>query len=128
MLTRPGLRSPLRDHSTADASTGETVAEVLLFATQSLADISARIIAPAISESCSPRILLPNDRAIERNRELPMSASGATTAMAPCPPARPHDRAGHRPAALGARYDNVGAGEGNRTLVVSLEGFCFSKS
>ena len=37
----------------------------VLFATQSLADIAASSIAPAIIESCSQRILLPNDRAIE---------------------------------------------------------------
>ncbi len=37
----------------------------VLFATQSLADIAASSIAPAILESCPQRILLPNDRAIE---------------------------------------------------------------
>ncbi|MCW3835056.1 hypothetical protein ACFQ1E_01640 [Sphingomonas canadensis] len=37
----------------------------VLFATQSLADIAASTIAPAIIESCPQRILLPNDRAIE---------------------------------------------------------------
>jgi type IV secretion system protein VirB4 len=37
----------------------------VLFATQSLADITASSIAPAIIESCPQRILLPNDRAIE---------------------------------------------------------------
>jgi type IV secretion system protein VirB4 len=37
----------------------------VLFATQSLADIAASSIAPAIIESCPQRILLPNDRAIE---------------------------------------------------------------
>ena len=37
----------------------------VLFATQSLADISQSSIAPAIIESCPQRILLPNDRAIE---------------------------------------------------------------
>src|SRR3546814_13921923 len=37
----------------------------VLFATQSLADITERSIAPAIIESCPQRILLPNDRAIE---------------------------------------------------------------
>jgi len=37
----------------------------VLFATQSLADISTSSIAPAILESCPQRILLPNDRAIE---------------------------------------------------------------
>ena len=37
----------------------------VLFATQSLADISSSSIAPAIIESCPQRILLPNDRAIE---------------------------------------------------------------
>ena len=37
----------------------------VLFATQSLADISESSIAPAIIESCPQRILLPNDRAIE---------------------------------------------------------------
>jgi P-type conjugative transfer protein TrbJ len=37
----------------------------VLFATQSLADISASSIAPAIIESCPQRILLPNDRAVE---------------------------------------------------------------
>ncbi|MBB6125387.1 conjugal transfer protein TrbE [Sphingobium subterraneum] len=37
----------------------------VLFATQSLADITTSTIAPAIVESCPQRILLPNDRAIE---------------------------------------------------------------
>jgi type IV secretion system protein VirB4 len=37
----------------------------VLFATQSLADIAGSPIAPAIIESCSQRIFLPNDRAIE---------------------------------------------------------------
>lgn len=37
----------------------------VLFATQSLADVAASSIAPAIIESCPQRIFLPNDRAIE---------------------------------------------------------------
>ena len=37
----------------------------VVFATQSLADIAASAIAPAIIESCPTRIYLPNDRAIE---------------------------------------------------------------
>ena len=37
----------------------------VLFSTQSLADISASSIAPAIIESCPQRIFLPNDRAVE---------------------------------------------------------------
>jgi type IV secretion system protein VirB4 len=37
----------------------------VVFATQSLADIDASVIAPAIIESCPTRILLPNDRALE---------------------------------------------------------------
>lgn len=37
----------------------------VVFATQSLADITTSSIAPAIIESCPQRILLPNDRAIE---------------------------------------------------------------
>ncbi|MDG5488883.1 conjugal transfer protein TrbE [Sphingomonas sp. BGYR3] len=37
----------------------------VIFATQSLADITESSIAPAIIESCPQRILLPNDRAIE---------------------------------------------------------------
>jgi type IV secretory pathway VirB4 component len=37
----------------------------VVFATQSLSDIAASPIAPAILESCPQRILLPNDRAIE---------------------------------------------------------------
>jgi len=37
----------------------------VMFATQSLADITGSAIAPAILESCPQRILLPNDRAIE---------------------------------------------------------------
>ena len=38
----------------------------VVFATQSLADIAASSIAPALIESCPSRIFLPNDRAIER--------------------------------------------------------------
>jgi type IV secretion system protein VirB4 len=37
----------------------------VVFATQSLADISQSSIAPAIVESCPQRIFLPNDRAVE---------------------------------------------------------------
>lgn len=37
----------------------------VIFATQSLSDIDASAIAPAIIESCPTRILLPNERAIE---------------------------------------------------------------
>jgi type IV secretion/conjugal transfer VirB4 family ATPase len=37
----------------------------VVFATQSLADISGSSIAPAIVESCPQRIFLPNDRAVE---------------------------------------------------------------
>ena len=37
----------------------------VVFATQSLADITASSIAPAIIESCPQRIFLPNDRAVE---------------------------------------------------------------
>jgi type IV secretion system protein TrbE len=37
----------------------------VVFATQSLADISRSSIAPAIIESCPQRIFLPNDRAVE---------------------------------------------------------------
>lgn len=37
----------------------------VVFATQSLADVSESSIAPAIIESCQQRIFLPNDRAIE---------------------------------------------------------------
>lgn len=37
----------------------------VLFATQSLSDIAASTIAPAIIDSCPQRIFLPNDRAVE---------------------------------------------------------------
>lgn len=37
----------------------------VVFATQSLSDIDASAIAPAIIESCQTRILLPNERAVE---------------------------------------------------------------
>jgi type IV secretion system protein TrbE len=37
----------------------------VVFATQSLADIDGSAIAPAITESCQTRLLLPNERAIE---------------------------------------------------------------
>jgi len=37
----------------------------VVFATQSLSDIDASSIAPAIIESCATRLLLPNERAIE---------------------------------------------------------------
>ena len=37
----------------------------VLFATQSLADIAASAVAPALIESCPQRIFLPNDRAME---------------------------------------------------------------
>jgi len=37
----------------------------VIFATQSLSDIDASAIAPAIIESCPTRLLLPNERAIE---------------------------------------------------------------
>ena len=37
----------------------------MIFATQSLADIEASAIAPAIIESCPTRLFLPNERALE---------------------------------------------------------------
>lgn len=37
----------------------------VVFATQSLADVAASSIAPAVIESCPTRIFLPNDRAVE---------------------------------------------------------------
>jgi type IV secretion system protein VirB4 len=37
----------------------------VVFATQSLADVAASSIAPAVIESCPQRIFLPNDRAVE---------------------------------------------------------------
>ncbi len=43
----------------------------VVFATQSLADVATSSIAPAIIESCTTRIYLPNDRAIEtQTREI----------------------------------------------------------
>ncbi len=48
----------------------------VLFATQSLADISGSPVAPAIIESCPQRILLPNDRAIEPQSEAAYSRFG----------------------------------------------------
>lgn len=48
----------------------------VIFATQSLADISSSTIAPAIIESCPQRILLPNDRAIEPQGRATYAAFG----------------------------------------------------
>jgi type IV secretion/conjugal transfer VirB4 family ATPase len=48
----------------------------VIFATQSLADISGSVIAPAIIESCPQRILLPNDRAIEPQARRAYEAFG----------------------------------------------------
>jgi len=48
----------------------------VVFATQSLADISESVIAPAIIESCPQRILLPNDRAIEPQSSKAYQAFG----------------------------------------------------
>ena len=48
----------------------------VIFATQSLADISGSAIAPAIIESCPQRILLPNDRAIEPQSRTAYAAFG----------------------------------------------------
>ena len=48
----------------------------VIFATQSLADISSSSIAPAIIESCPQRILLPNDRAIEAQSRAAYAAFG----------------------------------------------------
>jgi type IV secretion system protein VirB4 len=48
----------------------------VVFATQSLADISDSVIAPAIIESCPQRILLPNDRAIEPQASKAYQAFG----------------------------------------------------
>src|SRR3546814_4479581 len=45
----------------------KTVAAV--FATQSLADIAASTIAPALIESCPQRVFLPNDRALAPDRK-----------------------------------------------------------
>lgn len=48
----------------------------VLFATQSLADISQSSIAPAIVESCPQRIFLPNDRATEPQARAAYEAFG----------------------------------------------------
>jgi type IV secretion system protein TrbE len=48
----------------------------VVFATQSLADISASSIAPAIIESCPQRIFLPNDRAVEPQARAAYEAFG----------------------------------------------------
>jgi type IV secretion system protein VirB4 len=48
----------------------------VLFATQSLADISGSSIAPAIIESCPQRIFLPNDRAVEPQARAAYEAFG----------------------------------------------------
>ena len=49
----------------------------VVFATQSLADITESSIAPAIIESCPQRILLPNDRAIEPHSRAAYARFGA---------------------------------------------------
>jgi type IV secretion system protein TrbE len=51
----------------------------VVFATQSLADISESTIAPAIIESCPQRILLPNDRAIEPQSQAAYVRFGLNT-------------------------------------------------
>ncbi|SEH19121.1 type IV secretion system protein VirB4 [Sphingopyxis sp. YR583] len=48
----------------------------VVFATQSLADVAASSVAPAIIESCPQRILLPNDRAIEPQGEAAYARFG----------------------------------------------------
>lgn len=48
----------------------------VVFATQSLADVQASSIAPAIVESCPQRIFLPNDRAIEPQAEAAYQSFG----------------------------------------------------
>ena len=48
----------------------------VVFATQSLADIAASAIAPAIVESCPQRIFLPNDRAAEPQAAAAYAAFG----------------------------------------------------
>jgi type IV secretion/conjugal transfer VirB4 family ATPase len=48
----------------------------VLFATQSLSDISASSIAPAIVESCPQRIFLPNDHAVEPQARAAYEAFG----------------------------------------------------
>lgn len=48
----------------------------VVFATQSLADISRSSIAPALLESCPQRIFLPNDRAIEPQQRSAYEAFG----------------------------------------------------
>jgi len=53
----------------------------VIFATQSLADIAASSIAPAIIESCPQRILLPNERAIEPQGEAAYAAFGLNGAQ-----------------------------------------------
>lgn len=48
----------------------------VVFATQSLADVAASSIAPAIIESCPQRIFLPNDRAVEPQAAAAYEAFG----------------------------------------------------
>ena len=58
---RPGFGAQLREWLKTLRKKNASV----VFATQSLADIEASAIAPAIIESCPTRLFLPNERAIE---------------------------------------------------------------
>ena len=60
-LDDPGFASRLREWLKTLRKKNASV----VFATQSLSDIDAAAIAPAIIESCQTRLLLPNERAIE---------------------------------------------------------------
>ncbi len=61
VLDDPGFAAQLREWLKTLRKKNASV----IFATQSLADIDASSIAPAIIESCPTRILLPNERALE---------------------------------------------------------------
>lgn len=61
VLDDPGFAAQLREWLKTLRKKNASV----VFATQSLADIDASSIAPAIIESCPTRILLPNERALE---------------------------------------------------------------
>ncbi|MGH6997721.1 MAG: conjugal transfer protein TrbE, partial [Phenylobacterium sp.] len=61
VLDDPGFSAQLREWLKTLRKKNASV----LFATQSLADIEASAIAPAIVESCPTRLFLPNDRALE---------------------------------------------------------------
>src|SRR3546814_17869606 len=80
----------------------------VVFATQSLADIAGSSIAPALIESCPPRIFLPNDRALEPQRREAYECLGLNARQGELLAAAPPKRDSYLQSSRGNRQVELG--------------------